>query len=434
MIKIKNKLVREQKLPEADEYTVFGWRQLKVINPRIEEWLAKQSFAQDAVLATFKKMEISGNSNYYFSASVGELADSVQWDLRFAPLRPKPPRQLRDALLLIDRLPDFKLFNSEPSFSKTEDYIHINVQNGEQGWVQHGAFPANVHLHKRLEPDGIMNTKTITEPVYTDIKREAEAGFKAAFEWAKFRSMALACSDYLNNCFKQEIKKHKGDFTHNDYDRMRSRKEEVYRIMLELFPDTRIRSGKTALRQYYRPGYLEAELARELEAGIRLRFGRPAPDEERNISIIYGKPIEIISTHGEGAYNARMNFEVQTYSAMNLKEDEAVRASIEDQLGKHFNVSVKEPSKMDVTLELTDAHKIVEQIKEGKDNTYLHTQARFLLEAVKETYSLVKHWNDDKMPMLEKGFKLMVDTSKTDHFSKLTNNLNDVIRKYEVKN
>lgn len=201
MVDIKNTL---SKLPATQAYVDFGLDVVEAINARYDVWLSEQSFAADVVPSQFEKMVVDGNSEQH-SYQGEDCQDQVSWNLSFSDKVKNKP--LSDALLHAKRLPKISEHNSEPGIFDTADYFEIRVHNSEHGWVKEGTFPKNPHT--RLEFDDKEGfppkIKKRYVPVFTDIRRDALAGFEAAHQWQKFRAMAATCVDFLAEQMKAEF-------------------------------------------------------------------------------------------------------------------------------------------------------------------------------------------------------------------------------------
>ena len=193
-VRIVNELVSRQRIPAGINYAKFAAEQIRPVNRHLLEWLASQSFASYSPDPTYGEIKIEGNSNY-IGLNMEPYQDSVSWSLRFNH-KVKEHERLRhslgshilgDALLHINRLPDVSRYNSGPTFFSTLDYIDVRVDNGKRGWVKQGIFPVGPHI--KQEGNSQISA-------FTDTRRNAEVGFGAAIDWAKFRTMAIPFISY----------------------------------------------------------------------------------------------------------------------------------------------------------------------------------------------------------------------------------------------
>lgn len=421
MIKVVNELVEKRGLTAAQVYTDFGLQQLSKVNAQTERWLAGQAFAEYAPSPLYNKMEVTGFSNDRLH-SIGEVSDKVEWELEFAYQLPDMFKSswtesaFHHGLLHIDQLPNLSKYNSAPGIFDTSDYIQISVFNGERGWVERGEFPTNVHVRKGSEIiEGergfIPRLKKTETAVFTSIKRDAEAGFSAAREWAKFRTMALAASGYLFDRLRgewEETTDWNGERT------MRDRSERTFEVMLGLLPDTTIRSGPAALKRYYEPGILEATVALELERGISSNLGRD--NRPRPFYGVKGSPIEVTNIPGKTLqYDAMISLNLPVRSFL---DDEAVRGKLEREAGKYFDVTTNSKG-LNVKLHIPNAHEVRAAIAEGKEDTILHRQTRGLIEMTHSIALLSHSWTYEQVPVLEEGYKAMIEAGKAKHFERL---------------
>ncbi|MDP2749544.1 MAG: hypothetical protein Q8O89_01785 [Nanoarchaeota archaeon] len=409
MVEITNELGH---LPATQAYLDFGLEQLQSINKRFDSWIAQQSFVNEGG-SQFGYIAVKGTSEGT-NHKHEECQDRIEWDLRF--LDGVTNKALSDALLHEKRYPNITTFNSKPQIFDTADYIQIGVTNGERGWVKNGEFPANV----RADFDYDVHKEDIHKPlpiigIQTDVKREALAGFEAAYQWQCFRAMAVASSSFVEGQIDKEIKDKIGPqgLAFSDY--LRSRTHNVYTLLVQLLPDNRLEEREpAALKSHYSPGTLEGALALELDHLIHHNFGERALHKERPIYIANGSPIEVITT--ENGYDALIKLNISAYG---YSKDEDAKSAIEQQLKKYFNVELKENSDIDFVLELKDAHLIEKAIKEGQTNTKIHKFARGLGDALRFVYEVSDKWYGEKAKDLETEYKRMVDEKKAAHFSGL---------------
>jgi len=431
MVTVENKF---KDLPETEAYVGFGRIQVERINDQFDEWLAQQSFVDDAFPSRFEEMIVKGSSEQNLLGKKSQ--DNVEWDLRFA--EKNKHKGLENALLHIKRYDNKPAFNSKPRIFSTADYFQITVKNGERGWVKTGEFPINVRsepdyetINKRIPEQFIVGVNKMPDErkippigIYTDIRRDAIAGFDDALQWQKFRAMAITCSGIvkkiLGNESKQRIKKNEGKLNYNAHQHARSRNENVWPLFVQLLPYASLDNGPTALKQFYKPGALEGVLALELEHAISHNHGSRETGGYRPIQYARGRPIEISKTNS--GYDALMKFKVQTTS-YGLEEDEQIRTAIEEQLREHYTIEVKTPTKMEVAYVLKDAHKTEQAIREGNDDTELHKFARNFGDAIRYTTKALDSWREKEMPALEEKYKSTVTEARANHFLALESQL-----------
>jgi len=435
---VKNELV-ENGLEKAEVYTDLGLKYLQPLNYDIVFWVQQQSFAHSiSELETsyvYQSMIVSGSSEHP-PISGSNINDSVQWDLNFSADGRKNKDGAEkfpgfsDGLLHIkNRTPDVTSFNSAPDLFHPFGYFQIRVFNGERGWVKNGTLPKNVH--KALHRDESQNESTFQDlpplkkiPVYTDIKRDAIAGFNAAKDWAKYRAMALASVGYLKQLLIKErasFKEHNPDWGHNfnAADAYKSRSQNAGRLFLDLLPDVRTTKGATALRPYYEPGFLEGVLASELEKGLidyNLRSARD--DTDRGISSVHGDPIQIISTQGKGAYDARFVLNIDPRGSISGK-DENLAKIVTDILRPYVNIYADDSLNFKVIIDVPEAHKVVAAIKEGANDTYLHIKVQSLNNILAEVSKKLNDWSTNVKPTIEAGYKSMLTGAQEKHFGEL---------------
>ncbi len=306
--------------------------------------------------------------------------------------------------------------------------MQIGVSNGVAGWVKYGEFPRGVRTENFIKDYGMsIPTKLESEtiPIFTDVRRDAEAGFGAAGEWAKFRTMAVACSDFVLGSLKKEDKSFRDmpresqeerNVKYNANELLRSRIEFVAPLMISLLPNTMLRNGQGTLRGYYKPGVLEGALALELEKGVNPNFGRT--DEPRPISGIDGAPIDISPTGRKGEYDALLRFRLHVYMP-GLENNETAREVVQSNLEKYFNVGVHDSSNIFFTMHIPKANRVYQELLQGANDTIIHKQSAAIIDAVREVSSSAKYWKDMQMPVLEQGYKAMVKAGISEHFGRL---------------
>ncbi|MDD5331280.1 MAG: hypothetical protein PHE43_00445 [Candidatus Nanoarchaeia archaeon] len=426
IVKIIDNLSDKKKDCDAKNYGLFGAEQVHKINEEVFEWLNQQAFASEAPDPRFNQLEISGDSDAKDHRGKDE-PDTVCWELYFKePLIKRLKSTLGDKLLHIKRWPEIRAYNSEPDLLNTEDYIKISVSNTERGWVKKGLFPKNTHIDTETEfSDSMWNPKIKEIPfaVFTDIKRDAQAGFYAAKEWSKFRTMAIASSKYLIDILEEEekeiqrIEDHSIRFRKNDS--LRKKKGFVTGLMLDLLPDTRIQKGIITLPEIYQPGILETITALELEKGTdEQRYGKC----KTPIYHINGVPIEIIPVPGkEIAYNAKISFTI--HPSGGVVNHEIAKKTIEESLQRYFDVILTDKNDLKFSLLLENAQNIRSKISEGAENTPLHTNLRNIVEAISLVSETNGLWTKEQQPVLEEGYRAMVNAGMKKHFERIENNL-----------
>jgi hypothetical protein len=420
MVAVENKL---SKFPATQTYVDFGLAQVEAINTQYDQWFAQQAFSEEEGFSRFEKLIVDGHSDYDGPSGRGgskPYDDNIQWDLRFGGKVEN--KGLSDQLLHVtthqkDRRPNVTTFNSAPQIFDTADYFQLGVANGERGWVKEGTFPVNVHMTKRFIDNNDLSKGTKNVPIQTDVRREAEAGFRAALEWQKFRSMAAASSDYLVETLKGEWAALEPKDRHGASQIFRDRKEQGYELFLSLLPDTQLEEGPTALKTSYQPGALEGAFALGLQDFKGGNMHRTKA-EERPIYLVSGKPIEITSKEESEGYDARINFEVELYGSHGLEEPEEVKQEVETILKQHFDLTATDATKYRVSFELKDAHLVDRAILEGRTDTELHQFIQGFGGALQQTYQAVKDWHETKRPGLRQNFEAAVILGREDYFAK----------------
>jgi|GEM_PF-2921375 len=412
MVTVKNELSR---FPTTQTYVDFGLAQVERMNSRFREWVTNQTFASQAEESLVAEMVVRGSSESY-DQEHKPYSDRVEWSLHFPK---KVENKNLDHALLVEpihnknRLPDGTTFNSAPQIFPVADYVGVSVYNGEQGWVKKGEFPVNVHLEMaQVNPDNIREgMKQI--PVQTDIRREALARFEAAYQWQRFRAMAVSSVGYLEDYLKREwqnLPEKERNWEAGEW--MRSRKQTAYEFWVAMLPDTRREEGPTALKSFYHPGALEAVLALELEKTVVPNFG--GRRENRVLSSILGSPIEIIPT--SAGYDAFMKFRVTLLNSFDVDKDETLKPLVQELLGKHYTVEVQTPTQYNFTFEIKDAHRVEEEIRNGSETSSLRTEASKLVDNLRIVYEALNQWHEQKMPALQADYETRVAIDKTNHF------------------
>ena len=403
-----------------EEYTSFGKEQLERINTELSQWVAKQQFATQAPSKpSYGQLSVKLGINER-GLNREEYPDHVEWDLRFEHKVPDGVsegwvnRSFSDGLLHTKRVSNLTEFNSAPTLFTTANYVHVRVGNGERGWVEKGLFPKNVHLGLETvekEEDGLPGFVQI--PVYTDIRRDALVGFNAALEWAKFRTMAVACKDNIYDALKFEWKAVSKDY--NERQLMRARTETAIPLMLSLLPDVRIESGDASLKPNYLPGILEAAVALEISNQVSPHHGT-AP--RRPIGYMTGNPIQIIPTPGKSdEYDARIPLNIHISAV-----EEAALPIYEKELRKYMNAKFVNLSNLNVTLEVPKAHEVRKAILDGKKDTSLHTQLRALSEALYIIESNSGDWRPTH-DTIKIGYNAMIQKAQETHFGQVEQRL-----------
>ena len=410
-VRIVNELVSRERIPAGRNYAKFAAEQIRPVNRYLLEWLARQSFASYSPDPTYGEIKIEGSSNY-LGLDMKPYQDCVSWSLRFNHKVKEPERRrhslgphiLSDALLHIDRLPDVSRYNSGPRFFSTLDYIDVRVENGERGWVKQGIFPVGPHIK------GEENSQILA---FTDTRRNAEVGFRAAIDWAKFRTMAIACSSYALDLLKREKIE-----TWEDGEAFRYKMEKTITLMVQLFPDTRKRTGPSSLKPYYEPGILETTVAFMLGEDIDPNFG---PRRKRRYPIHYteGSPVEIFPRPGKkNEYDAVLPFRIALMSSVEGEEiGDVLERHLSKRLPDDFKISFK-GNYMYVRLHVPEAHKTIVELKENK-KTELQRKIGNLSQVLHEIDYLKQVWEEDQMPAIKQGYQGMVDAARQEHFGKI---------------
>lgn len=420
-IEVVNEL-NQRGLHKTQAYSELGFEELVSINKRVDEWLQQQSFWDIAPQPHYSKLTISGSSeDKGFEGK--EIPDRVEWDLRFADQLPDSIRGgyiqtgLNHGLLHEKRARPRRELNSAPSIFSTSNYFQTKIGNNERGWVAKGTLPRNAWIGSKtieVEPEGPFDLGIRSEqiPVYTDLERDAREGFRAAFEWAKFRTMAVACTQYATEMLRQEWsslpKRKNHQENYNIRELMRFRSEETLPVIIGFLPDTENHQGPTALKPDYLPGVLETTVALELEKGMNSRMhGRKT--HETPIYNIAPSPIEI-SPRING-YDATIPFRANIFGTA----DSEVRDQIQSELRKYFDVTVGEkPTDIYVRLHIPQADQVRTAILTGERKTELHKQTAALTESLNHVSNVMGLW-DKQLATMEAGYKGMVTSGRQHH-------------------
>jgi hypothetical protein len=418
MITVKDK----SKDVPSEVYIKFGLEQTDLINVKFDSWLAQQTFARKCIDSHYSNLVFDPQSEY--CTFEGEkYPDKLEWQLSFAEEIKTNEDDLSAALLHEKRLPSIITFNSAPNIFDTANYVHVSVSNGERGWVKEGKFPVNVHI---IENDENGTGHLEKRPVHTDIQRDALTGFNAAYEWQKFRAMASASPDVLQNEISNKWNELHGKINtgkingHEVHDRMRSCMKTAYPILVGLLPDTRLENGPSSLKQFYFPGALEGTLAFELEDFVYQTFG--FNPELKPIYNVKGNPIEI--TGNSKKYEALMKLGLNVFG-FNVNDWEKLKPIIERKLSKDYNVEFKSPNEMEVIFQVENAQKIAEAIREGDLDTSFHKSIRNFGNALTNTTSLIKSWGEIAMPNLERRYERLIDLARVKFFQGLEKRIID---------
>jgi hypothetical protein len=313
------------------------------------------------------------------------------------------------------------------------NYFDVRVNCPQKGWVTQGGFPSKAHISARLKNPEAGELDLVAVPVFTDTRRDAEAGFMAAFDWAKFRTMAVACKDYIFEKLNEEGQKliGLGEKGYWPLQLFRSRVEATIPLMLGFFPDTRRVNGKTALRPYYTPGVLETTLALILQEGITPAYGNREGDYP--IGSAKSFPAEIdVAVGKRQVYDMTFPVKLHTYFDSTGK-DETQKSLLTQALGKYFDIDFTEVNNPVVRIHVKDAAKVREEILAGAQDTSLHSQTYALLGSLKQVNSLSRSWRDEQQPTLETGYKVMIEAGKRAHFGRLDRMLEYISRSRNYK-
>jgi len=417
-IEVINKLANAG-LHNTKTYENLGIEELIDLNKNVDAWLKRQSFHDLAPLPHYSKLTIDGSSNQRGFTSEAR-PDSVEWDLRFAEQVPDEigggyiQTGFNHGLLHIKRALPISELHSAPGTFSTANYFQLRVGNSQRGWVENGTLPKNTWIRNETEEVETnspfdMGIRTKQVPVYTDIEDDAHEGFRVAFEWAKFRTMAVATTQYAVEKLKQESQLVPKD--NNARQLMRSRSEESLLLIMGFLPDTENENSPAALNPGYLPGVLETTVALELEKSIRPMHGRKP--HQTPIHHIDPSPIEI-HPKSDG-YDAIIPFKVGIYGT----KDSKVRDQIQSELRKYFDVTLnKNPSEINVRLYIPGADKVRDAILNGDDNTELHKQTTALNESLTHVSNVMGGW-DKQLDTLEAGYAGMVTSAREYHFQGL---------------
>jgi hypothetical protein len=395
-----------QRYPATQAYVDFGLEQVKAINARFRDWISQQSFVDDAAPSEFVHMVVSGHSDR------DDFNDTIEWDLRF----PEKTGKLGDSILHEQRFPVQTTFNSKPQFSSTVGYMQIRVSNGEKGWVKKGAFPQNVRVAN--DHDAIMRDPMKKHPkigVQTDVRREALAGFEAAYHWQCYRAMAVTCCDYLREKLQREREElEESAKTMESFDgyeasqSMRDRKGITHRLFVESLPDI------DAFPNTYRPGALEATLALEIEHAVQRNLGPTDYKGGRPIWYPKAKPIQISSN--SSGFDALLQLEIGGFGSHGDK-DEKVLPLLEKQLRKHFDVRIDSKRDMTAAFQFSYAHKIDAEIRGGSTDTLLHRRIHDFNDALRAVSAASKEWYGKDIPAQEADHQKRLDEARAERFS-----------------
>ena len=356
--------------------------------------------------------------------------DQVAWDLRFSHQLDRDrgssghDKALGDALLHAKRLPDVTVDNSAPQLFATDDYIQIHVDDGSRGWVKNGEFPTRLYTDTVcVDPLDIQSEPKMVG-VKANTRLNAENGFKAALDWAKFRTMALASTDALRDKLKQEVAgwaERLNNLSRTEeyraHEDRRYRVQHAFEYLVDFLPDVRTKTGPTALRPYYQPGFLEAAAALALEPGVQHAGGA----RDRPISYARAQPIEILAQTGKsGSFDAVLPVKFCMYG---IGDDERIDRLVEGKLREHFDVTVgsckgSEAGVM-VRFPVKDAHNVLAEVAEGSAETYVHEEIGRFIDAMSSVHQRFASWNDSVKPALEAGYDQMVKGAQDKHFADL---------------
>ncbi|MFA5953134.1 MAG: hypothetical protein WC812_00925 [Candidatus Pacearchaeota archaeon] len=427
MLEYKNKL---SKFPSSKKYLEFGLKQAESVNEKFKNWYYNQAFfpvANSGISSEFSLLTLDGHSDHIGIGGNGfniEYEDRVQWQLNF--LGEIKNEKLSEALLHEKRLPNITTFNSAPYIFDTANYIQIGVSNGKIGWVKKGEFPKSIcakedydAVNKALS-SGKPLEKTPIIGVQTDVRREALAGFEAAYYWQCFRAMIVDCSDVLHKRLKEEISE-MGKIDYNKSEFIRSRSENVYPFFVSFFPDVRLKQNKsTSLKKFYHPGALEATIALELENGFYHQFGG-SDSSERPIFSAKGFPIEV--SGNDKKYDARIKFQLNPFGS-SIQEDEQTQVVLSKTIRKKYNnFSIDKEGNFIFTFDLKNANKIEQEIREGSKDTSLHVMSRVLVENLRLMHESLNEWYEKKIPALEEEHQVAILNRRHSHFLGLEKNL-----------
>ncbi|MBW3018586.1 hypothetical protein KY329_00165 [Candidatus Woesearchaeota archaeon] len=393
-----------EKFPKTQAYVDFGLEQVEAINARFRDWLSKQSFADGAAPSEYVHMKVGGTVNH------SEYNDAIRWELEF----PEKTGKLGDVLLHEHRYPVQVTFNAKPDIFSSVSDIQIRVHNGEKGWVEEGAFPQNIRDDKDYDAYLKKPRKPFPlKPIQTDVRREALAGFEAAYHWQCYRAMAVTCCDFLLEMLKRECEEldeisKTMDRTqkHEAQDSMRDRREITRRLFVEALPDI-------GLPSVYRPGTLETALALEIQNATAANHG-PHDLEKRPIWYPKATPTQIVAT--PAGYDALMSLNLSGFS-YDEDKDEKATALIVEQLGKHFDVEFAPKRHLLVSFKFPDAHTIADAIREGSTDTLLHRRVQDFCDALRETNAVSRIWYKEDMPVLEANYRQRVDEARAKRLS-----------------
>lgn len=414
-MKVTNKITGGKKNPPASTYSKFGMARAKKINEDVRAWKAKQAFADSDVSTDILELEISGTCNSK------EYQDSVQWQANFQKKPHDDESILNKKALHEKRLPNTICHNSTPhNFLSNFGYIHFDVRNDEKGWVARGEFPKGPGIvydpHGKTGKDGI---STIQVPAFIDIRRDAEAGFRAVKEWSKFRAMALASQDLLVQKIRDNFSALKGEngrISHADSCSHRGLVEYSTEIFLSLLPDVIKTSGESALKSFYMPGALEAAIALSLAKGTMPNFGGVDNPDERPISYSRGKPLEVISRRN-GAYDARARVTLHTFGGAG-DEDEVVRKKVQSMLVPFFDIEATHANEYALTLDIKDAHKVADAIRGGATDTKVHQEIENVRDALIHVCSSLETWDSCVQPAIKATYDAAMKAGTDSHFDK----------------
>jgi hypothetical protein len=425
MLKSVNKLVTRNKIPAAAVYSDFGVQQVNTINNNVVGWLKQQAFADSAPNPTYGEVEVKGDTYKFDSRKLDELS----WDLRFEDQREEDINQDQPGEAFIrarvcgERFPILVSQNSAPKLSAGLNHFKIGVQNGESGWVKEGTFPKNVYLREELKDTGVSiePSSWIQIPTYTDIRRDAKVGFRAAEDWARFRTMGLVAIEPTIAQLREEYQRTNGITDgyekYNAQELMKSRIGQTLALVLGSIPDVRKGArGPTSLQTYYSPGVLETSLVLALEKGL-LYSQQSKKEDVTPFFMICAHPVAIFSGHRRRReYDALFTYDVNSFGP--IEEDETIRSAIEGNLQKYFDVDVKSPTNLTVRFHLSNARSLGEDIKKGNRDTRLHSEVAAFIDAMQGVYRANNSWpgNEDA---LRTNYELLVTENKRSHFGRL---------------
>lgn len=422
-MKISNSLVSGKRLGilcAAGAYTDFAQEHISLTNNAVSEWLEENKgflggdqFKPGPFL--YCGVEIDGGyENHNFGSHTD---DHLEFKLAF------PKR--RKELMIEDSITGLHVYrmneelkavenNHGPNITGYFDSLNIWLSSDGSGWLTKGDFPEALYVKG-------------DEAVHSDMSREAIAGFRLAENWAKYRTIALAGSDFIEKPLRRERRRAGRDY--EDAQRMRDLKENACEMYLLLVPS----DVPAPARKLYVPGAIEGTLALELEKGINGRMSSrngpliqiiPEPlefGEGDNYSLRANLLLRPRYTFGDASISEEQKLMAKTFrcSLPNVPVEEKAeeRRQLEELLGDYFPTEVQEDGSVRITIDISDATEVTEQIIAGSTDTSLHKNAGEVVRVMTVLNDSAKDWYNFDKPLLRQQYEEMIALSRRSRFA-----------------